>query len=736
MVFISRATSLMTLLIMIVTPPLFSKPFVISDSITKQVMGSYLDYFVDTSGKLSITDISSTAFQEKFRSLPEAKNSFGFTKAVIWLRVIVENKTDHVVPWLLDFGYPLIDDICFYQPYKKDHASHCTGDRKPYSTRPINHRSFVFPVASPAGESTCYVRLASGGSMIISLTAWRESSFMKRALHESIFIWMFYGIMIALIIYNLFIFLSIRELNYLYLSLFAVSNTLHTLSFNGVGFQYLWPNLPEWGNMANLVFNNFVCVFSLLFTRSFLETRLHMPRFDRLMLLAFLSIMATFLFMPFIEYRTAAPVVTFNTGVLLVLYLVSGAYLLAKGSRPARFYMTAWLCMLLGAFVRVLNSFGVIPESFLVTWGTDIGAALLVTLLSLGIADKINVFRREREQALEATREAEEKYRALIETTDTGYVIIDESGRVLDANSEYVRLTGRLTLDDILGKNVTEWTSPADREKNAAAVEACMRDGFIRNLEIEYVHGNGAIVPIEINATVIDSKEGRRILTICRDYTYRKTVMDNLQASLREKDVLLMEIHHRVKNNLQIISSLISLQSGKISDKEVLMLYEDLNSRIRAMSLIHEHLYQTGDFARIDFAEYIMIITVDLQNTYRLYYGDCVVEYDTDHIELDIVKAIPCGLMLNEIISNSFKYAFPPTFEGRATVRISFHEHGGDTIKLVVSDNGVGLPPTVEPEMKKTLGLSLIYLLADQIRGTVTVDREEGTKYTVIFSKS
>jgi len=235
---------------------------------------------------------------------------------------------------------------------------------------------------------------------------------------------------------------------------------------------------------------------------------------------------------------------------------------------------------------------------------------------------------------------------------------------------------------------------------------------------------------------VIDSKEGKRILSICRDYTYRRTVMDNLQASLREKNVLLMEIHHRVKNNLQIISSLISLQSGKITDREVLMLYEDLNSRIRAMSLIHEHLYQTGDFARIDFAEYIRIITADLQNTYRLYYGNCQVEYDTEHIELDIIKAIPCGLMLNEIISNSFKYAFPPSFKGQAAVRISFHGQGADGIKLIVSDNGVGLPPTVEPEMKKTLGLSLIYLLVDQIRGTVRVDREGGTKYTVVFGKN
>ncbi|HPC39666.1 MAG TPA: 7TM diverse intracellular signaling domain-containing protein [Spirochaetota bacterium] len=716
--------------------PLFSTPLSISDSFTSQKMGGHLDFYLDPGGKAVISDMSSKHIQGRFRPLPKEDYSFGFTRAAVWLRATIVNRSNHDISWLLECSYPLIDDICFYAPEGSGHATICTGDRRSFTARPHDYRTFLFPVATPPGEKVYYIRINTSGSLNISFTAYSPQALQKHQAHESILLWMYYGIMAALFLYHLFIYVSVRESSYLFLSLFTLSISLHSMSYNGLAFQYLWPGMPEWGNIANIVMANFVDVFAILFTRAFLETRSSIPRFDRFLLIITAIVVAT-LALPFmLDYNFAAPVIAFQTGAILVILILCGVIMTAKGSRQAMFYVAAWISLLFGALLLVFHSFGLIHEGFLSTWGVQIGSSLMVILLSLGIADKINAMRRDREQALEDTREAEEKYRALIDTTDTGYVIIDGRGRVLDANAEYVRLTGHLTLDDIMGKSVTDWTSPADRERNAAAVEACMRQGFIRDLEISYIQPDGKTVPIEINATVIDSKAGSRILTLCRDITYRKTVFDNLQASLREKEVLLMEIHHRVKNNLQIISSLIALQAGKITDREVLMLYEDLNSRIKAMSLIHERLYQSGDFARIDFAEYITIITSDLQNTYRLFCGNCTVEYDTDHIELDIVKAIPCGLMLNEIISNSFKYAFPSSFSGQGKIRISFHELDNNTIELIVGDNGVGLPRSIDPEKIKSLGLSLIYLLADQIQGTIRIDREGGTKYTVLFNKT
>ncbi len=714
---------------------LFSRPLQVSNSLTKQKMGAFLDYFIDTAGKATIEELSSAVYKNRFRPLPKEDYSFGYSNAAIWLRVITINKTGRACTWTLECEYPLLDDICFYEPQDTGYKSVCAGDRRPFNTRPENTRTFIFPVYSPPGESACYIRLASSGSLNISFTAWGRDTLREKNENESIVIWMFYGIMLSLFIYNLFIFISVREMSYLYLSLFTINVALFSMCHNGLAFQYLWPNHPSWGNIAHPFFTAIAAIFAIQFTRSFLGTRTATPRYDRLYLI-FIIIEAMVLVSAFIvRYSLTTQLSTASAALISLVVISNVVYLLFKGSRQALFFMTAWICFMAGVIMIMLHSFGIIHEGFLSNWGYQIGSSLVVILLSLGIADKINVMRQERKEAIEATREAEDKYRALIETTNTGYVILDEQGRVLDANAEYVRLTGHLTLDDIIHHCVVEWTSPADSEKNVRAVESCLRQGFIRDLEIGYIQPDGTVVPVEVNATVIDSKEGSRVLSICRDITSRKAVFDNLQLSLREKEILLMEIHHRVKNNLQIISSLIELQADNIADSVMKMLNEDLNTRIRAMSLIHERLYQTGDFAHIDFAEYIMLITSDLQNTYQLYSSNCTVEYDTDHIELDIVTAIPCGLMLNEMLSNSFKYAFPHSFNGQKTINITFHERDSKVIELIVSDNGIGLPEDVDPTDKKTLGLSLIYLLADQIQGTISIDREGGTKYSILFSK-
>ncbi len=738
---ISRITmytfnAIITLSLLFLPHNLLSASLSVGDNLTKQKMGAYLDYYVDPSGKAEIKDIASPAYRDRFRPLPKEDYSFGYTNAPVWLRAIAVNAAGRPSSWAIECEYSLIDDICFYKPRTDGFDPICTGDRRPFHTRPVNYRTFIFPVDTPPGEHAYYIRLTSGGSLNVSFTAWGWDTLQRKNENESIIIWIFYGIMLSLFIYNLFIFISVRERSYLYLSLFTVNIALFSMCHNGLAFQHLWPNYPAWANMAHPFFTAIAAIFSILFTRGFLETRTASPLLDRILQLFILIEAAVIASAFLLKYSLTTQVSTASAALLSLFIFIIVIYLLFRGSRQARFYLTAWICFIAGVIMIMLHSFGIIHEGFLSNWGYQIGSSLVVMLLTLGIADKINIMRRQHQEALDATKEAENKYRALIETTDTGYVIIDDRGKVLDANAEYVRLTGHLTLDDIINRSVTEWTSPADRERNAAAVESCMRQGFIRDLEIGYIQPDGKTVPIEINATVIEGKEGSRILTLCRDITYRKTAFDNLQASLREKEVLLMEIHHRVKNNLQIISSLIALQAGKITDKEVLMLYDDLNSRIRAMSLIHERLYQSGDFERIDFAEYITIITSDLQNTYRLFCGNCSVEYDTDHIELNIVKAIPCGLMLNEIISNSFKYAFTPAFGGQGTIRISFHEKDNGTIMLVVSDNGVGLPPSVDPEKKNSLGLSLIYLLAEQIQGTISIDRAGGTKYTIVFSKA
>ncbi|MDF0554605.1 PAS domain S-box protein [Kamptonema sp. UHCC 0994] len=218
------------------------------------------------------------------------------------------------------------------------------------------------------------------------------------------------------------------------------------------------------------------------------------------------------------------------------------------------------------------------------------------------------------------------------------------------------------------------------------------------------------------------------------DITERKQGEEQIKASLKEKEVLLKEIHHRVKNNLQIISSLLKLQSKYIKDSESMELFIDSYNRIRSMALIHENLYRTTDLARIDTAEYIRKLVSNLSSSYGFSSKTIEVKLEIDSIFLDIDTAIPCGLIINELVSNAFKYAFPQVKKGK--VLVSFQLINNSHFILRVSDTGVGFPPTFDWEQTESLGLQLVLNLTEQLGGNIELDRSSGTDFQICFAKN
>lgn len=206
-------------------------------------------------------------------------------------------------------------------------------------------------------------------------------------------------------------------------------------------------------------------------------------------------------------------------------------------------------------------------------------------------------------------------------------------------------------------------------------------------------------------------------------------------ASLREKEILLKEIHHRVKNNFQVIISLLNLHSNNIKNEELLRHFNDSRNRIRAMALIHEKLYQSGDFANIDFAAHMETLASELCSLYSSPSNPVACRFNVERINIPIDLAIPCSLIVNEILSNSFKYAFPPSWGGSAEILLKMRGREDGSVELEISDNGVGIPEGVEMGAAdaRTLGLSLIGLLAHQIKATLELDRAGGTRYTIVF---
>jgi two-component sensor histidine kinase/CBS domain-containing protein len=215
----------------------------------------------------------------------------------------------------------------------------------------------------------------------------------------------------------------------------------------------------------------------------------------------------------------------------------------------------------------------------------------------------------------------------------------------------------------------------------------------------------------------------------------RKRAQEQLKASLKEKEVLLKEIHHRVKNNLQIISSLLKLQSSYVKDEQGLTMFKDSQNRIRSMALIHEKLYQSQDLSRIDFAEYIRDLTSTLLRSYKANAQEITLKTQVNNIWLNVDTAIPCGLIINELISNCLKHAFPSLGNKDNKICIKIDSSPDNQFTLVVSDNGIGLPPELDFQNTESLGLELVCSLAEQLEGNIELDRNHGTSFKITFAE-
>jgi len=223
----------------------------------------------------------------------------------------------------------------------------------------------------------------------------------------------------------------------------------------------------------------------------------------------------------------------------------------------------------------------------------------------------------------------------------------------------------------------------------------------------------------------------RGYIAVITDVTERKQMEGQLRASLREKEVLLREIHHRVKNNFQVISSFLSLQSRFIEAPQLHAIFQECQNRIYAMALVHQHLYQAENLASIDFGTYLDSLAASLLRSYGVDPQRIQFTSTAEHVFLSVDTAVPCGLLVNELLSNALKHAFPPGQAGHLWVTLRRAADG--QLRLTVRDDGVGLPEGVDVQTTSSFGMRLVGLLAQQLRATVALERHPGTSVTLTF---
>ncbi len=222
---------------------------------------------------------------------------------------------------------------------------------------------------------------------------------------------------------------------------------------------------------------------------------------------------------------------------------------------------------------------------------------------------------------------------------------------------------------------------------------------------------------------------GTVYVAVQHNITEQKQAQEQIKASLREKEVLLKEIHHRVKNNLQIVKSLLQMQARRTQEREAVLVLQDSQNRVTSIALVHEKLYRSEDLANIDFGQYIPDLTTHLFDTYNVSSNTVALKLEVEHIFLEIDTAIPCGLIINELVSNSLKYAFPNQRKGE--IQINFHADRHGMMMLMIRDNGIGIPETIDIENTQSLGLTLVQGLVEQLEGTLELERSQGTQFLI-----
>jgi len=276
-----------------------------------------------------------------------------------------------------------------------------------------------------------------------------------------------------------------------------------------------------------------------------------------------------------------------------------------------------------------------------------------------------------------------------------------------------------------------EAVHPEDKEMVKEAIVNQQTTGEFDE-EFRIIRPDGSIRWVHDCVVPIRNELGQifRLVGIAEDVTERRQAEDKIKASLQEKEVLLKEINHRVKNNLQIISSLLNLQSRDIQDEQALRLFEVSQDRIKAMALVHEKLYQSEDLARIDFGEYIKSLATDLGGSYGLDSRNINLKIDVDNILLGVDIAIPCGVIVNELVANSLKHAFPG--DGSGEITVSFRAVNGQ-YTMVFKDDGIGLPEGLDISHPYSLGLTIVNALTGQLGGAIDLNRNGGSEISITF---
>lgn len=422
----------------------------------------YLSVYQDETGKKSFKEVLKIFDQGGSEKI--FQNSLGYSKSAIWVRLRTENQTNKTADWILEIDYALLDFVDLYTGRVSDSATNHSGDLREFGTRPIEHRNFAYPFSDePGSKREIYFRIASSSSILLPFLAFSKNEFIEHTFTEQLALGLYYGSMLIMVVYNLFLLFSTKDKSYLYYVIYILTYILFQFTLNGLSFQYLWRSSVLWANYS-LPFSIFSVILTAgAFSRSFLNAPEYTPKTSKLYYLLFTLSFGGMISTLFIwEYRTAimsSLVLMFFT---LGFLISNGIQCLLAGRREAKYFLFAWSSFLFFSFLFGLKSFGILPNNFFTLWGIQVGSVMEVSLLSLGLADRIKRLSDQLKQRVEElgnirnyAEESEAKYRSLFEVEEDFLFSLDQNWNILAANRSVSKHIG-FKPHEVIGKNFME----------------------------------------------------------------------------------------------------------------------------------------------------------------------------------------------------------------------------------------------------------------------------------------
>lgn len=728
--------------------------------------------FEDASAALTLDDILQPHNQARFRPVPPGRLStnFGATHSAIWLRVQLTTEPQTPTRWMLEVANPPLDRLDLYVGNASGAYEHQSGgDSLPFAQRSVAHRNHVKPLnLAPGAESTVYLRVVSQGTVSVPTTLWQPPALWQSDQKSYSVFSLYFGQLLGLVFYNLMLFLSVRDRAYLIYVVFVACVGLSQVASSGLGAQFLWPGVLWLNNVATNATYAASGAFGLMFVRSFLASRLKLPRLDRLLLLQVGLWSAALLMSLVLAHRTVVWMVTTLALLGALTVLVAAALSIRRRHPGAKYFGFAWISFLLGIVILTAHNHGLLPSNGLTTNALLIGSALEMVLLSFALADRINVARREKELAqarvitersmVQALQQSQDRYRAVIEHVGEGMVVVQDH-RVVFVNSRAAEIL-EASKAEVIEEGVVGRVHLDDR----AALTERMRRRLLRQevaaqLQVRLTPPNGPIKWLEFGDNLVPWDGGQGLLIFFVDVTQRHTAELATRAAV-ERQQRLNELRshfiamtsHEFRTPLATILSaqdLLQSYGERLPAEQKTELLDMIRSGVNRMTRMLERILLLGQAEAhmlefrpriIDLPELCEELVAGTRNQQPNSQCEVVVECDLGLSERLFDENLLRHIFGN-LLSNAVKYS-----PENGAVRMKVYAQGAQTV-FEVRDQGIGIPADEVADLFESfqrasnvgaiqgtgLGLAIVKQSVELHGGTIEVASRvgHGTCFTV-----